>query len=129
LVLLAVLLHLLMNANPAHPLQVRVFDNDSSNNQWTTAINWDPDGVPGPGDDAVLNSTTSGTIVTLQSAASIASLSLSDNELRVSSPGSLSLGGTSTELADGTLTLLSAPLTAGGWCVSYFFAGARRDSA
>ncbi|BDS06543.1 hypothetical protein NT6N_15830 [Oceaniferula spumae] len=86
---------------------VVIWDNDSSNNSWQTATNWDPDGVPAFNDDITIGN---GDAVTHTPA----------SDLQINGGGSLTISGGSswtqttthwTQIVDGTMTLDNGTFT------------------
>lgn len=74
---------------PSSPPAAGGFDNESGDNLWTTATNWNPDGLPIAPDDAIID----GYDVILDSAvaSSPATLTIHDGSLTIHNLGSLSV--------------------------------------
>lgn len=82
------------------------WDNGGGTSAWTTAANWDPNGIPGASDNAIINTAVT---VEVSDARSVTSLTIEHASalFRVTSSGSMSVGG-NLVLTDGTIETQAA---------------------
>jgi fibronectin-binding autotransporter adhesin len=73
--------------------ETKIWDGGGGNNLWSTAANWQPDGVPGAGDDVVID--VVGAITVQVNFAQVAATVNCAETLQITS-GSLTIGGSST---------------------------------
>lgn len=77
------------------------------NGNWGTANNWGPDGVPGTGEAAVFNKTTTNPAITLAADKQVQSLHFEGDvaPLAISGPGQLQLGAGDADVTQGGISI------------------------